>query len=93
MPDPKSPKPLVACDAAALTVDARGLRCPEPVMMLRNALRKAEDGSLVVLWATDPSTERDIPTLCRFMSHALQSMSQEDGVYTYKVVARGAKSH
>ncbi len=93
MSDPKSPTPLVACGTVVETVDARGLKCPEPVMLFRNALRKAETGAQVALWATDPSTERDIPTMCRFMGHDLCSVTEEDGVYTYIVAARGAKSH
>ena len=37
----------------AETVDASGLKCPEPVMMLRNALRKVDTGTCLKLIATD----------------------------------------
>ncbi len=89
MTDPKSPTPLVA-DGPMPTVDARDLKCPEPVMMLRNALRHANDGASIRLLATDPSTLRDIPTMCRFMGHSLLSQVEVDGHYEFVVAARGA---
>lgn len=89
MTDPKSPTPLVAYEPMQ-TVDARDLKCPEPVMMLRNALRNVKDGTAVRLLATDPSTLRDIPTMCRFMGHALITQLEVDGHYEFVVVARGA---
>jgi tRNA 2-thiouridine synthesizing protein A len=75
MSDPKSPTPLVAD-----TIDATGLKCPEPVMMLRNALRNVDAGVCIKLVATDPSTLRDIPTMCRFMHHQLVSEATRMGV-------------
>ena len=88
MIQPNDRTPLVAEE-----VDARGLKCPEPVMMLRNRLRTVSDDTHVRLWATDPSTERDIPTMCRFMGHRLVSTAVQDGCYEFIVQARGDRSH
>ena len=41
-------------DSAATTLDTRGLTCPEPVMMLHNAVRDVAAGELVQVLATDP---------------------------------------
>lgn len=46
-------------------VDARGLRCPLPVLRLAAALRDAPPGSTVVLLATDPATRVDVPAFAR----------------------------
>ena len=70
------------------TIDATGLKCPEPVMMLRNALRRVDAGTCLKLVATDPSTLRDIPTMCRFMHHKLVSQDELDGRYEFVVSAR-----
>ncbi|NBS11268.1 MAG: sulfurtransferase TusA [Gammaproteobacteria bacterium] len=86
MTDQKSLDPLVA-----VTIDASGLRCPEPVMLTRNALRKLQPGEQLRLIATDPSTCRDIPTLCRFMGHTLVSQTELDQSYEF-VVARAGES-
>lgn len=85
---PNDPTPLVADE-----IDARGLKCPEPVMMLRNALRQVDDDAVVKLVATDPSTQRDIPTMCRFMRHRLVSEFAEEGLFIFFVQARGDRSH
>jgi len=52
-------------------LDTTGLRCPEPVMMVRLTIRKISDGETLLVNADDPSTTRDIPSFCRFMEHEL----------------------
>lgn len=66
-------------------VDARGLRCPEPVMMLHACIRRMAAGEVVRVVATDPSTTRDIPKFCEHLGHALLSESQAQGEYVYLV--------
>lgn len=69
-------------------LDARGLRCPEPVMMLRLKMRQlAADETLLVL-ADDPATTRDIPQFCRFMEHRLVASRVDQTPYLY-VLAKG----
>lgn len=52
-------------------LDTRGLRCPEPIMMLHRQIRKMQVGEVVKILATDPATQRDIPQLCEFLPHEL----------------------
>jgi tRNA 2-thiouridine synthesizing protein A len=52
-------------------LNAIGLRCPEPVMMVRQKIRKIATGETLQVIADDPSTARDIPSFCRFMEHQL----------------------
>lgn len=52
-------------------LDALGLRCPEPVMMVRKTVRHMQDGETLLIIADDPATTRDIPGFCRFMEHTL----------------------
>lgn len=52
-------------------IDARGLLCPEPLMIVRNHVRKMAAGERVAIVATDPSTRRDFADFCRFMGHEL----------------------
>ena len=53
-----------ASDTAVAELDARGLFCPEPVMLLHNKIRDLANGDLLRLTATDPSTTRDVPKFC-----------------------------
>ena len=53
------------------TLDATGLNCPEPVMMLHRTIRNADAGEVIEILATDPATTRDIPNFCRHLGHEL----------------------
>ena len=70
-------------------LDARGLLCPEPVMLLHNRIRDMAPGEELEVLATDPSTERDIPRFCRFLGHTLvlheQVHEQEEELFRYRV--------
>ncbi len=37
----------------SIQLNTRGLRCPEPVMMLHQAIRKSKSGDVVEVFATD----------------------------------------
>lgn len=64
-------------------LDTQGLFCPEPVMMLHNAVRDAKPGDVIKVIATDPSTERDIPKFCQFLGHELLESSSESQRWIY----------
>ncbi|TKD40409.1 sulfurtransferase TusA [Azotobacter chroococcum] len=74
-------------DPASLVVDAildaTGLNCPEPVMLLHNKVRDLAAGGLLKVIATDPSTRRDIPKFCIFLGHELLGQQEEGGTYLY----------
>lgn len=69
----------------AEVLDARGLYCPEPVMLLHNKIRDIESGQLLRLIATDPSTTRDVPKFCHFLGHELLESSEQDGRFSYLI--------
>ncbi len=48
-----------------MLVDARGLRCPVPVLRLAQALARLPDRAVVRLLATDPAARTDVPAFCR----------------------------
>lgn len=66
-------------------LDTRGLRCPEPVMMLHRQIRAMAAGETVLIHATDPATARDIPQFCEFLGHQLTAQDSSDGDYRYWV--------
>jgi len=70
-------------DHADQQLDAQGLRCPEPVMMVRKAVRKMNDGETLLIIADDPATTRDIPGFCRFMEHTLLASDTEQLPYRF----------
>lgn len=70
-------------------LDASGLICPEPVMLLHKAVRETPAGGVIEVLATDPATERDIPKFCHFLGHELLYSVQSFGLYTYHIRKRG----
>ena len=74
----------VFCNATH-ELDAIGLRCPEPVMMVRKKVRLMAEGETLLVSADDPSTTRDIPSFCRFMDHTLIASETEQAPYRYLI--------
>lgn len=64
-------------------LDATGLLCPEPVMLLHNRVRDIAPGETLHVIATDPSTERDIPRFCTFLGHELLQRARVDDEFHY----------
>jgi cysteine desulfurase len=48
----------------ALTLDALGLLCPAPIIMLAKRIGEVEIGALVRVLADDPAAALDIPAWC-----------------------------
>lgn len=66
-------------------LDAQGLYCPEPVMMLHNKVREIAVGEILEVLATDPSTQRDIPKFCTFLGHELIEQRQDETGFCYLI--------
>ncbi|MGL4454569.1 MAG: sulfurtransferase TusA [Plesiomonas sp.] len=71
------------------TLNALGLRCPEPVMMVRKTIRTMQTGQTLLIIADDPATTRDIPSFCRFMDHQLLQADTDVLPYRYLIRKQG----
>ena len=58
-------------ESSELELDAVGLLCPEPLMKVRNKIRQIEDGQILYVRASDPTTEHDLKNFCHFLNHDL----------------------
>jgi tRNA 2-thiouridine synthesizing protein A len=65
------------------TLDARGLKCPLPVLLAKRALRAITPGSLLEVLATDRGVDADIVDLCELTGAILVDSSITDGVYRF----------
>jgi tRNA 2-thiouridine synthesizing protein A len=63
----------------AIEVDARGLRCPLPVIRLAQAARDAADRTVIVVLASDPAARHDIPAWCRMRDCELIELREISG--------------
>jgi tRNA 2-thiouridine synthesizing protein A len=51
-----------------LTIDALGLKCPIPIIMLAERIREVPIGELIAVLADDPAAETDVPAWCMMKS-------------------------
>ncbi|GDY26443.1 MULTISPECIES: sulfurtransferase TusA [unclassified Agarivorans] len=66
-------------------LNALGLRCPEPVMMVRKAIRNINIGETLLVQADDPSTTRDMVSFCEFMDHTLVAKKTDQTPFQYLI--------
>lgn len=52
-------------------LNAEGLRCPMPVLRLRRQLAAMQKGQTVLLTASDPNADKDVPAFCLEADHKL----------------------
>lgn len=62
---------------AVTVVDARGLRCPLPVIRLAQAAEGLAPGTLLRVVATDPAAELDVPAWARMRGHRVVSTEHD----------------
>jgi tRNA 2-thiouridine synthesizing protein A len=73
---------------ADATIDARGLKCPLPILKARKALKDvAPDGLLEVL-TTDPGSPADFQAFCRATGHELVEQASSGGEHRFVIRRR-----
>lgn len=65
-------------------VDARGKRCPQPVIELARAAAAQPEGILALL-SDDPVALTDVPAWCRMRGARLLSVEDLDGYWRFVV--------
>lgn len=66
-------------------VDAVGLTCPMPVLMVRKALRALPPGATVEVRATDPLARIDLPHFCAGEGHILLEQQEREGMLIFRL--------
>ena len=70
---------------AAETLDARGLKCPLPVLRARKAIRAIGKGEELEVLATDPGAVKDFEAFCRQTGNELLESNEDSGVYSFLI--------
>ena len=73
---------------ADVTVDARGLQCPMPVIKVSQAIKGMDTGQTVEVIASDKGALSDIPAWAGDMGHTLKEQFEEAEEYHF-VVEKG----
>ncbi len=60
------------------TIDARGKRCPMPVLMAKRAINEGVLSDCLEVWVTDPSAPQDFETFARLEGHTVSWEQRDD---------------
>lgn len=71
-------------------IDARGLKCPLPVLKMEAMLRRMAPGARLRIAADDPLAAVDIPHFAIAGGHACERLEEQSGLCVF-LVTRGEK--
>jgi tRNA 2-thiouridine synthesizing protein A len=66
-----------------VTLDARGLKCPMPIVKTAQAIKTIASGQLLEVLATDPGSVADFAAWSRSTGNELLTSAVQDGVYRF----------
>ena len=61
-------------------LDARGLSCPQPILMLTQAMKSLGRDMVLKLLADDPAAYEDVQVWCRRTGNHLVSIEENEGL-------------
>ena len=64
-------------------VDARGMKCPLPILKAKKALNDMQTGEVLRVIATDPGSVRDFNAFARQTGNELLSHAELDDEFTF----------
>ena len=70
---------------ADVTLDAKGLNCPLPILRARKALKDVPPNGTLEILATDPGSAADFAAFCRATGNTLAEQSADGGVYRFVI--------
>lgn len=70
------------------TLDARGLKCPLPVLKARKALKPMAEGDRLEVLADDPAAPKDFEAFCATTGVALEAFEERDSAYRFILLKR-----
>jgi tRNA 2-thiouridine synthesizing protein A len=85
---PMAKKPAKQRTSDETVLDLRGLRCPQPVLRAKKALRTVPVGGTLLLECTDPLTVIDVPAFTQQTGHTLAEQRRDGALYIFKIVKR-----
>lgn len=68
-----------------VTVDAKGQKCPMPVLMTSRAAKGLQAGQVMLVEATDGGSRSDIPSWAKDTGNELLEATSADGVHRYVI--------
>ena len=76
------PEPVLTDNTIIKSINAAGLQCPGPIMLLKKELENIQSGQAVSISVSDPGFLKDIPSWCKSTGNKLINVQPENGKYT-----------
>ena len=67
------------------TLDAKGLKCPMPVVKTKKEIAQVAVGEVLEVLATDPGSMADITAWAKSTGNELLEAKKEDGVFKFYI--------
>lgn len=64
---------------ATLTLDAKGLSCPMPLLRTKKEIGKLKSGEILEVLGTDPGSRNDMPGWCEMSGHTYLGERESKG--------------
>ena len=71
--------------SAPVVLDAKGLKCPLPVLKARKAMREVPVGGVLRVFATDPGAVKDFEHFCKTTGHLLVDRREDEGTLVFDI--------
>ncbi len=71
--------------SATHRLDAKGMKCPLPVLRARKAMKQVPEGEVLEIEATDPGAVQDFQAFCETTGHELLASEERDGVFHFRI--------
>ena len=79
-------EPMTMVDSAnsseVMKIDACGLQCPGPILKLKSAMDKLNEGERIEVTATDAGFPRDAKAWCKSTGNSVVSVTNDNGYHT-----------
>ena len=85
------PSPAAEAESEPLRIDAKGLKCPGPIVKVADFLRDKPEGTRIRVEATEDAFYSDIRIWCERTGNQLESLSVSDGVIYAEITRRVAQ--
>ncbi len=69
-------------------LDTCGLKCPDPLILVRKAVREASSQDIIEVVSDDIVSKRDIPAFCNFMGHSIEIDESDKEKIIYKITKK-----
>ncbi len=71
-------------------VDAKGLKCPQPLLLAKHGIDQIKAGQVLLLEATDPHTDLDLEVWCERFGHETIHYNELNNVFKFWIKKRAS---